>query len=998
MYVKIHLSGKLTLRRIFIMSDIKVSIVVPVYNVEKYLVKCMESMVNQTLQEIEIITVNDGSPDNSIKILEEYERRYPEKVRVYSTENRGVSHARNYGIDRAKGDYIMFVDSDDFIELDMAAKLYNKAITDNNDLVMCARCNVYEVEGKRELRKKIINIFSMNQNFKMSDRKFEYVHASPFPWDKLFKRSLLEDIRFPEGIRFEDLVVAFEALAMAKNIGVVPEPLYNYRKTTQVGFLNSFSEATKDIVQAFHLLFEYMKRHDLFDEFKEELEYICVRHFFYRYESFYSDDKKGQLQLKIDIINATQDFLDDYIPGWSGNHYLKYVTGASLRKNLKYYLSRNKTIRYVTYRDKIPSRVYHLLLKTQGKLDKLSRKWKKFKKSKKKITFIKNKFKKSKICKLFYLPTDMKYTKYYETLKVNDKVILFESKHGDDLAGNIFHMIYETARDKYRDYRICLVMKKELIETYSNQLKNYGLNHVHFIELRSDEYLRTLATAKYLVTDTSFPPYFIKRQEQVYLNTWHGTPLKAMGRIVPDREYALGNVQRNFYIADYLLYQNEFSKNVFFDDYMLGELYKGKALLSGYPRNSAFYRTDRRDKIRTECGLTGKQVLVYMPTWRGLLHKKQNKEQVEKIFGYLAHLDHNLRDDQVLFVKLHPFVKRDINYSELIHVKEFPSEYETYDFLNASDLLITDYSSIMFDYACSKKKIILFTYDRAEYLGDRGIYIGLDEMDLPKVDTVKELIKEINNPDYDYPKFYKQFCSLDSPDTAKNVCDMVFLQEDAKLQVIDYSKNQNSNVLIYTKGLKNNEDDLKVIQAINNVEDKDKNLFVHFKPGAMKKYSRNLSLLNKEIGYLPLSAGRNYTFSEYVAFTLTFRFGIDTRYTRSKLKNLAIREKDKNYGNTNFDYVINYSGMDLMLLHVFEVMNAKKIFHFNDFNENKYNTSKKYRKNIQYAIAHLSQYTLVIIPSSMEKLAEIKQLKEKVKVITIDEKPVSIDIILKEVK
>ncbi|BCJ93365.1 hypothetical protein acsn021_09340 [Anaerocolumna cellulosilytica] len=979
------------------MSDIKVSIIVPVYNVEKYLVNCMESMVNQTLQEIEIITVNDGSPDNSIKILEKYEQKYPGKVRVYTTENRGVSHARNYGIDRAQGDYIMFVDSDDYIELNMAEKLYKKAITDNNDLVMCARCNVYEVEGKTELKKKAIKIFSMNQNFKMIDRKFEYVHASPFPWDKLFKRSLLDDIRFPEGIRFEDLVVAFGALAKAESIGVVPEPLYYYRKTTQVGFLNSFSEATKDIVKAFALLFDYMKRHDLFDEFKEELEYICVRHFFYRYESFYADEKKGQLKLKIDIINATQDFLEDYIPGWSSNHYLKYVTSASLKKHMKYYVNRNKAIQYVTYREKVPGRVYRLFLKISGKWDKVSRKWKKFKKSKKKAAVIKRNIKKSKVYKLFHLPSDMKYSKYYDSLQVNEKVILFESKHGEDLAGNIFNMIYETARDKYRDYRICLVMKKDLIETYSKQLSNYGINHVHFIELHTDEYLRTLALAKYLVTDTSFPPYFIKKPNQVYLNTWHGTPLKAMGRIVPDREYALGNVQRNFYIADYLLYQNEFSKKVFFDDYMLNEVYKGKVLLSGYPRNSSFYRTDRRDKIRTECGLTEKQVLVYMPTWRGLLHKKQNKEQVEKIFSYLAHLDHKLRDDQVLFVKLHPFVKRSINYSELIHVKEFPSEYETYDFLNASDLLITDYSSIMFDYACSKKKIILFTYDRAEYLGDRGIYIDLDEMDLPKVETVDDLVKEINNPDYDYPKFYKRFCSYDSAETAKNVCDMVFLQEDTKLQVVDYSKNQESNVLIYTKALKNNEEDLKFIEGLNNRKDKEKNLFLHFKAGAMKKTSRNLSLLNQEIGYIPISPGRNYTFSEYIAFILTFRFGIKNSYTKNKINTLAERETAKYYGNTAFDYVINYSGMDLMLIHVFDAIDAKKIFYFHDFNEKKYNSSKIYKKNIQYAITHLSQYTLVIVPSSMEKLAEIKQLREKVKIITIDEKPVSIDTILKEV-
>lgn len=980
------------------MSEVKVSIIVPVYNVEKYLVTCMESMVNQTLEEIEIIVVNDGSPDNSIVILEEYERKYPHKVRVFTTENRGVSHARNYGLDLAVGEYVMFVDSDDFIELDMAQKLYSKAITDHNDLVLCARNNVYEVEGKTELRKKEMKIFSVNQNYKMSERKFEMAHVSPFPWDKLFKRSLLEGIRFPEGIRFEDLVVAFEVVSIAESIGVVPEPLYNYRKTTQSGFLNSFSEATKDIVTSFGLLVEFMKEHDLFDTFKEELEYVCVRHFFFRYESFYSKEKKGQLALKIDIINATQDFLMKEFPNWAENHYLKYVAGPALKKHLKHYVTKEKTIRYISLRDRVPGRVYSVLIKLRNMRNKFNKKWKKFKKSKKKLTLIKNKIKKFKLFKVLNQPLDMVYTKYYESESVREKDILFESKHGDDLAGNIFNMIYETRRDKYKNHNIYLVLKKELFETYGKLLSNYGITHVKFIELHTNEYLKALASAKYLVTDTSFPPYFIKKKEQVYLNTWHGTPLKAMGRSVPDREYALGNVQRNFYIADYLLYQNEFSKNIFFDDYMLNEVYKGKVLLSGYPRNSSFYRLDRRDKIRKDLELEDKQVMVYMPTWRGLLHKKQNKEQVEKIFGYLAHLDHKLKDNQILYVKLHPFVKKGINYSELLHIKEFPADYETYDFLNASDLLITDYSSIMFDYAVSKKKIILFTYDRKEYLGDRGIYIDLDDMDLPKVDTVEELAEEINRESIFYSKFYERFCSLDSADTAKNVCDTVFLGENTGIKTIDYSSNKESNVLINVKGLKGNEEDHLFIQELNHSKDKSKNYYIHFKSGVMKKFSKNLSLFKKNIGYIPLSPGKNRVLSEYFAFAMTFKLGSENSFTKEKIKTLANREKEKNYGNIQFDYIINYSGNDLLLLHVFDSFeNAKKVYQFSAFDKVKYNGNKKYKKNIDYALTHLNHYNLVIVPEDMKQIEAVKSLSSKTKVIVAKER-YNIDMMLKEVK
>ncbi len=630
--------------------------------------------------------------------------------------------------------------------------------------------------------------------------------------------------------------------------------------------------------------------------------------------------------------------------------------------------------------------------------NKFNKKWKKFKKSKKKVTLIKNKIKKFKLFKVLDQPLDMVYTKYFESETVRDKDILFESKHGDDLAGNIFNMIYETKRDKYKNHNIYLVLKKELFEPYGKLLSNYGITHVKFIELHTKEYLKALASAKYLVTDTSFPPYFIKKKEQVYLNTWHGTPLKAMGRSVPDREYALGNVQRNFYIADYLLYQNEFSKNIFFDDYMLNEIYRGKVLLSGYPRNSSFYRLDRRDKIRKELELEDKQVMVYMPTWRGLLHKKQNKEQVEKIFGYLAHLDHKLKDNQILYVKLHPFVKKGINYSELLHIKEFPGDYETYDFLNTSDLLITDYSSIMFDYAVSKKKIILFTYDRKEYLGDRGIYIDLDDMDLPKVDTVEELAEEINRESVFYPKFYDRFCSLDSADTAKNVCDTVFLGENTGIKTIDYSSSKESNVLINIKGLKGSEDDHLFIRELNYSKDKNKNYYIHFKSGVMKKFSKNLSLFKKNIGYIPLSPGKNRILSEYLAFAMTFKLRKENSFTKNKIKTLARREKEKNYGNIQFDYVINYSGNDLFLLHVFDAFEtAKKIYQFSDFDKVKYNGNKKYKQNIDYALNHLYHYNLVIIQEDMKQLEVVKTLSSKTKVIVAKER-FNIDMMLKEVK
>ena len=183
---------------------IKVSIVLPVYNVEKYLRQCLDSIFVQTLDEIEVVAVNDGSTDGSLAVLEEYEKKYSGKMHVYTTENHGVSHARNYGVERAVGEYVMFVDSDDFIREDMCEILYEKAVTDGNDLVCCGRYNIYSDVDLQDSSKALE--VPLEQNFQLKDRKFELTKISPFPWDKLFKREIFDKYKFVENLRFEDLL------------------------------------------------------------------------------------------------------------------------------------------------------------------------------------------------------------------------------------------------------------------------------------------------------------------------------------------------------------------------------------------------------------------------------------------------------------------------------------------------------------------------------------------------------------------------------------------------------------------------------------------------------------------------------------------------------------------------------------------------------------------------------------------------------------------------
>jgi CDP-glycerol glycerophosphotransferase len=962
-----------------------ISIVMPVYNVEKYLPQCLDSIFSQTMEEFEIIAVNDGSTDNSLSILESYRDKAPEKLRIYTIENSGVSHARNYGMQQARGEFVLFVDSDDFIEPDMCEKLYNKAVKDNNDIVVCGRYSVYEKERIKQYKKKIVRTQLLNENFKLAEHKYELAHLSPFPWDKLFRRSLLSGMNFPEGIRFEDLVLIYELACKAGSIGVVEEPLYNYRRTRQGGFLNTFSERTLDIIKAFRLLTDFMKDNGYFEQYYEELEYICARHFLFRYGHLYKKENKGtgQLNIKLRIINETQSFLDREYPTWRNNHYLKYSSSKELKAKLKLYSNRRKMVLMTTIREYTPFIIIRILRKLRNTAAVWKSRLKKFLKSDSKKKLIARKI---PFITMLKRSSPACYISMLKKLPVDPKVILLESKHGEDVAGNIFALLRELTNGEYEGYQILLALLPELMESCSRLLEAYDITGVSLIDINSRKYLMALATAGYLITDTSFPPYFIKRSGQKYLNTWHGTPLKAMGRIVPEREYALGNVQRNFLIADYLLYQNDFAREIFLRDYMLDKLYPGTVLTCGYPRNSAFFSKERYAQIRKEAQLSDKRVVAYMPTWRGLLHQKENDKQIADLKEYFNIIDRKLGSDTVFYVKLHPYVKEELGFDGFTHIREFPREYETYDFLNACDVLVTDYSSIMFDFGVTKRKIVLFVYDRKEYLKDRGIYVGLEELDLPKVETPQELADELMKDAKPYPKFFDRFCSYDNADVPKQVASQLLYGKttgSGQMKAEAIKPVNKKKVLILINGMKKNDNAARLIRNINSIDTSKYDVYVCMNSNKVKKATSMLSKLKKETGYFPLSYNTDYSRKEYLAAKFLQKTGLLMGFKGKLLEAIAEREVNKYFGSLRFDIAVHHSEEDLMALLLCRKLADKVIFNFKYYDHEKYRLSQKYYKRTRLCLKLLPSYDLVVATN------EIKRLKKGLENINImmDESP-----------
>lgn len=244
----------------------KVSVVVPIYNVEKYIKKCMDSLVNQTLQEIQIIFVNDGSTDESGNIAKEYASKYPNKIIYLEKENGGLSDARNFGMRYAEGEYIAFLDSDDYVENTMYEEMYNKALQENSDYVECDF--VWEYPNKVKKDKRI----------PYSNKKEMLTNVRVVAWNKLIKREILEknNISFPKGLRYEDIEFTYKLIPYLNKVSYVDKEFVHYVQRNN-SIANVQNERTAEIFTIFDNIIKYYQEKGFYEEYKEELEYSYSR-------------------------------------------------------------------------------------------------------------------------------------------------------------------------------------------------------------------------------------------------------------------------------------------------------------------------------------------------------------------------------------------------------------------------------------------------------------------------------------------------------------------------------------------------------------------------------------------------------------------------------------------------------------------------------------------------------------------------------------------------
>lgn len=319
----------------------KISIVVPFYNVEDYIEKSLSSLKNQTLKDIEIILVDDGSKDSSTEIAKKFAKE-DKRFSYYKKKNGGLSDARNYGMKYAKGEYLAFLDSDDYIDLDMYEKMYAVAHKNNADLVETDF--IWEYPDK-----------SVVDVSKVTERSRMLVDIRVVAWNKLYRRSLIEEIgvTFSKGLRYEDVDWCYKILPHVEKIYSVHDTYVHYIQRSG-SIANTQNAKVRDIYKILENAIKYYEDNKIIGRYKNSLEYAVMRIIFG--SSFLRAIQIEDKKLRREILDEGYDFLESYFPYWKYNMYLHKEKGL---KNFYF-----RTINRFTYR--VYEIVFRFLKRVRG--------------------------------------------------------------------------------------------------------------------------------------------------------------------------------------------------------------------------------------------------------------------------------------------------------------------------------------------------------------------------------------------------------------------------------------------------------------------------------------------------------------------------------------------------------------------------------------------------------------------------------------------------------
>jgi CDP-glycerol glycerophosphotransferase len=528
------------------------------------------------------------------------------------------------------------------------------------------------------------------------------------------------------------------------------------------------------------------------------------------------------------------------------------------------------------------------------------------------------------------------YAKAYDRMRVKKNTILYESRDGSSISDSPYALFKYMLEDpRFKEYtHIWSIKDAEALSIIMNKYRHYP--NVEFVKRNSKAYLKCLATCEYLINNSTFQSFFISKPEQKYINTWHGTPLKSMGFDIPGNPAHSQNVVRNFLSADYLLSPNSHTTRMFTDSYKLKGVYEGEIIEAGYPRIDLTFKTDPGvyrgflEKSGVKLGDHKKNIL-YAPTWKGSGVGKVN-DDIPQILADTAYLEEQVGEEYNILIKVHPFLyKEAMQYPEMSG-RLIPDYVDTNELLAAVDILITDYSSIFFDYLVTNKPILFYTWDADSYHDERGNYFTTDELPGPSLFDPMELAEAIKNIDQvksryqkQYSKMKGEFTKYDDGNVSERVADYIFNKKKGQLNILSNLNSHKKRILIYPGGMKNNGITSSFINLMNNIDFNQYDVSCFIAPPKSKEALHNLEKVNKQVRFLFKTGGSVYKLLEVYQDKFIYNRG-KRGFLGEKLfpEDAYRREHARLFGKTHFDYVIDFSGYSLFWAKYLIVSDSKK--------------------------------------------------------------------------
>lgn len=398
---------------------------------------------------------------------------------------------------------------------------------------------------------------------------------------------------------------------------------------------------------------------------------------------------------------------------------------------------------------------------------------------------------------------------FYQEPLVDKRVVIIGL--GKGVRGNFQYILNElNASDDFDGFEIFVRTSPETDAVVQEYIRSNGWHRTKTVP-KDGDYAKIMESAKYLITETFFSEAWVKKPGQVYINIWHGTPIKKLGQAKQFRNrHKDGNTQRNFIEADYLMYPNQHTKKCMLTSYGVENLMEGQILMNGYPRTGGLLQAAAENdmQLHRQLAPNNEHLYAYMPTFRDYYALEECVEQSRSLLDFL---DGALTDDQLLYVNLHHKLNDGIDYSVYRHIRKFPAGVDSYRLLAHTDALISDYSSVFFDYLALRRQIILFADDWATYKKKRGVYMELKKLPFDIAVTKEGVLNAINqgkarreDGTYDgyyqkrYQKAFQKFCNYDSIDNAANLCRLISGKTE-QLHLEEIPKNQKPQILIYSE-------------------------------------------------------------------------------------------------------------------------------------------------------------------------------------------------------